>query len=74
MKSELIERLNTLSTPHLADACLRVGVTVRCAPTALRPLIPSMHCAGRVRPVRHSGSVYFLGGPGNFGKGRRPGC
>ncbi|MEA4849204.1 MAG: hypothetical protein VB106_18370 [Clostridiaceae bacterium] len=57
MKCELIERLNALSTPHLADACLRVGVAVRCAPTALRPLVPAMHCAGRVRPARHAGSV-----------------
>lgn len=57
MKCELIEHLNTLSTPHLADACLRVGVTVRCAPTTLRPLMPAMHCSGRVRPVRHVGSV-----------------
>lgn len=57
MKCELIERLNMLSTPHLADACLRTGVQVRCAPVALRPLMPAMHCAGRVRPVRHVGSV-----------------
>lgn len=57
MKCELVERLNALSTPHLADACLRVGITVRCAPTTLRPLTPAMHCAGRVRPARHVGSV-----------------
>ena len=47
-----------LTTPHIADACVRRGVTVRCAPTEVRPLDP-LHCriAGRVVPARHSGSV-----------------
>lgn len=57
MNSELALRLNELSTPHLADACLRTGVTVRCAPAALGPIAASMRCAGRVRPARHVGSV-----------------
>jgi 4-hydroxy-4-methyl-2-oxoglutarate aldolase len=57
MNSELIERLGALSTPHLADACLRTGVAVRCAPAALRPIATAMRCAGRVRPARHVGSV-----------------
>ena len=57
MNKELIERLNALSTPHLADACLRAGVAVRCAPAALRPIALTMRCAGRVRPARHVGSV-----------------
>jgi 4-hydroxy-4-methyl-2-oxoglutarate aldolase len=57
MSSELIERLAALSTLHLADACLRTAVPVRCAPVAVRPKVPTMHCAGRVRPARHVGSV-----------------
>ena len=57
MKSEWIERLDLLSTPHLADACLRVGVPVRCAPSDLQAIDVTMHCAGRVRPARHVGSV-----------------
>jgi 4-hydroxy-4-methyl-2-oxoglutarate aldolase len=57
MNSELIERLSALSTPHLADACLRTGVAVRCAPVALRPIASTMRCSGRVRPARHVGSV-----------------
>jgi len=52
-----IERLKGLTTPHLADGCLRTGVPVRCAPSALRPLNPDMRCAGCVRPVRHVGSI-----------------
>lgn len=57
MQSELIERLGALSTPHLADACLRANVAVRCAPAALRPIHGTMRAAGRVRPARHVGSV-----------------
>ncbi|MDV4169577.1 hypothetical protein [Rhodovulum sp. FJ3] len=57
MSSDLIARLQGLSTPHLADACLRTGVDVRCAPSGLRPIDVRMRCAGRVRPARHLGSV-----------------
>ena len=57
MNDNLMERLGALSTPHLADACLRTGVEVRCAPSAMRPAAVSMRCAGRARPARHEGSV-----------------
>jgi 4-hydroxy-4-methyl-2-oxoglutarate aldolase len=53
----LIGKLNNLTTPHLADGCLKVGVSVRCAPTGLQPLLANMRCAGRARPVRHVGSI-----------------
>jgi len=46
-----------LTTPHVADACLRSGVDVRCAPSDVLALGPSGRVAGRVRPVRHYGSV-----------------
>jgi len=46
-----------LTTPHVADACVRTGVDVRCAPCELRALCPSSWVAGRVRPARHYGSV-----------------
>ncbi len=46
-----------LTTPHVADACLRRGVDVRCAPYDLRALCPSGRAVGRVRPARHYGSV-----------------
>ena len=46
-----------LTTPHVADACVRTGVDVRCAPCELRALCPSNWVAGRVRPARHYGSV-----------------
>jgi 4-hydroxy-4-methyl-2-oxoglutarate aldolase len=56
-ETALLDRLETLTTPHLADACLRVGVPVRCGPAGLRAIAPGMRCAGRVRPARHVGSV-----------------
>jgi 4-hydroxy-4-methyl-2-oxoglutarate aldolase len=46
-----------LTTPHVADACVRTGVDVRCAPSDLRALCPTHRVAGRVRPARHYGSV-----------------
>ncbi|HET9000958.1 MAG TPA: RraA family protein, partial [bacterium] len=49
--------LGELTTAHLADACLRLGVPVRCAPHAMRPAAPGMRASGRARPVRHVGSV-----------------
>ncbi len=46
-----------LTTAHVADACLRTKVDVRCAPCDLRALRPSDVVVGRVRPARHYGSV-----------------
>ena len=57
MTDVLIERLNKLSTAELADACLRLGVQMRCAPSDMHPIDIHMHCAGRVVPARHTGSV-----------------
>ena len=57
MADVMIERLNKLSTAELADACLRLGVPIRCAPSEMQAVQDTMHCSGRVRPARHSGSV-----------------
>lgn len=47
-----------LTTPQVADACLRIGVELRCAPAELRALGASgCRIAGRVQPARHYGSV-----------------
>jgi 4-hydroxy-4-methyl-2-oxoglutarate aldolase len=51
------ERVADLSTPLIADACLRLGIPVRCAPAALRAVRRGMRVAGRVLPARHAGSV-----------------
>ncbi|BDI21347.1 RraA family protein [Herbiconiux sp. L3-i23] len=46
-----------LTTPHVADACMRLGIEVRCVPAGTRPVSANTHFVGRVRPARHSGSV-----------------
>jgi 4-hydroxy-4-methyl-2-oxoglutarate aldolase len=46
-----------LSTPLIADACLRLGVPLRLAPTGIRAVVPDSRLAGCVLPVRHYGSV-----------------
>lgn len=57
MQDALPPTLHALTGPHLADGCLRCGVPVRVAPSALQPLLPGMACRGRARPVRHAGSI-----------------
>ncbi|SCG70403.1 RraA family protein [Micromonospora inositola] len=54
---DLRRRFASLTTAHVADACLRAAVPVRCAPAAVRPVLPGVRLAGRVAPTRHVGSV-----------------
>ena len=53
----LRERFAKLTTPHVADACIRLGFPVRCAPAELQAMIPGDRLFGRVLPARHAGSV-----------------
>jgi len=46
-----------LSTPHLFDACLKIGAAVRASTAGLCPVEPRSRISGRVLPVRHYGSV-----------------
>ncbi|GHF39771.1 demethylmenaquinone methyltransferase [Streptomyces mashuensis] len=46
-----------LSTPLLADACVRQGVPLRTAPPGIAAVVPGGRVAGRVLPARHYGSV-----------------
>lgn len=46
-----------LSTPLIADACLRLKLSLCIAPPSIRPLITGSRLTGRVFPVRHYGSV-----------------
>ena len=58
MNNEYIKkRFSALSTPLIADACLRLGIPLQLAPPGIRPLAIESHIAGRVLPVRHYGSV-----------------
>jgi regulator of RNase E activity RraA len=52
--ADLQKRFENLTTAHVADACLRVGLPVRTV--SLQPVIPAK-IAGRVLPARHVGSV-----------------
>ncbi|HET6822298.1 MAG TPA: hypothetical protein VFH34_06595 [Anaerolineales bacterium] len=54
---QLQEAFSQLSTPLIADACLRLKVPLRLAPAGIHPLILESHIAGRALPVRHYGSV-----------------
>jgi regulator of RNase E activity RraA len=54
---ELKKRFAGLTTPHVADGCIRADTTVRCGPPALRCVVPGTRIAGRAVPARHVGSV-----------------
>ncbi|MGH3899793.1 MAG: RraA family protein [Pseudonocardiaceae bacterium] len=54
---ELRRRFATLTTAHLADACIRAQIPVRCAPALLHAVVPGSRLAGRASPARHVGSV-----------------
>ena len=54
---EIHEKFLQLSTPLIADACLRLSVALRAVPEGIRPLTRRSHIAGRALPVRHYGSV-----------------
>jgi len=55
--SEMAERFSRLSTPLVADSCIRLGVSFNVAPFGIRPVLIDSRVAGRALPVRHFGSV-----------------
>src|SRR2546428_6896126 len=58
MTNRLLESaFANLSTALIADACVRLQVPLRIAPSGIHPLVPEMRVAGRVLPSRHRGSV-----------------
>ncbi len=57
MNASLMQQLQGLSGPHLADGCLRLGLPIRFAPSDIRAITPGMECRGRALPVRHVGSI-----------------
>lgn len=56
-QQELQRRFAALTTAHVADACIRAGIPVRCAPASVHAVVPGSRLAGRVNPARHVGSV-----------------
>lgn len=57
LNQDLSEAFQNLSTPLIADACLRLEVPLRLAPPGIRPVLSGFRLAGRVLPVQHYGSV-----------------
>ncbi|MFF9850856.1 RraA family protein [Streptomyces litmocidini] len=53
----MIEDFAGLSTPLIADACVRLGEPLRAAPAGILPVVAGQRVAGRVLPARHYGSV-----------------
>jgi len=51
------KRFVALTTAHVADACIRAQLPVRCAPSAVQAVLPGTRVAGRALPARHAGSV-----------------
>ncbi|MFE2145507.1 RraA family protein [Streptomyces sp. NPDC059456] len=53
----MLKAFTDLSTPLVADACVRAGVPLRVAPPGIGAVLPGHRVAGRALPVRHYGSV-----------------
>ncbi|RRS01327.1 RraA family protein [Glycomyces terrestris] len=54
---ELRRAYRDLTTAHVADALIRLGLPVRSAPAGVLPLWEGAHLVGRALPARHYGSV-----------------
>ena len=66
----MLKAFATLSTPLVADACVRGGVPVRAVPPGIGAAVPGHRIAGRALPARHYGSVdVFLEAFGRAGPG-----
>jgi regulator of RNase E activity RraA len=53
----IAERFAELSTPLIADAGLRSRLSIRIAPSRIRPVVARSRLAGRALPAKHFGSV-----------------
>jgi regulator of RNase E activity RraA len=56
-QQEVRRRFAALTTAHLADACTRARIAVRCGPEPMQAVVPGSRLAGRACPARHFGSV-----------------
>ncbi|MHA1961611.1 MAG: RraA family protein [Candidatus Thorarchaeota archaeon] len=54
---EISKEFSRLSTPLMADACIRLGVPFNVAPFGIQPVQSDSRVGGRALPVRHFGSV-----------------
>ena len=66
----MLEKFADLSSPLVADACIRCGVPLRAAPAGIAAVVPGRQIAGRALPARHYGSVdVFLEALSRAGQG-----
>jgi regulator of RNase E activity RraA len=54
---EISSSFSFLSTPLVADACVRLRLPLRLAPAGILPVIPGVRLSGRALPAKHYGSV-----------------
>lgn len=54
---DINKAFQSLSTPLIADACLRLNLPLRVAPPGIYPIKQGSRVAGRVLPTKHYGSV-----------------
>lgn len=67
---KLFDAFRFLSTPLVADGCIRLDLPLRLAPPGIRPPAAECRTAGHAVPVRHYGSVdIFLEAMGNVDAG-----
>jgi 4-hydroxy-4-methyl-2-oxoglutarate aldolase len=58
MDNKFLENsFSELSTALISDACVRLQVPLRIAPSGIHPVVKDSRLAGRVLPARHRGSV-----------------
>src|ERR1700728_1207702 len=66
----MLESFADLSSPLVADACIRCGVPLRAPPPGIAAVVAGGQIAGRALPARHYGSVdVFLEALGRAGPG-----
>lgn len=57
MKHSIMKVFSKLSTPLIADACVRLNIPLRIAASGIKPICPRRYLAGKVLSVKHVGSV-----------------
>jgi hypothetical protein len=56
-EAAMLRAFGDLSTPLVADACVRSDMPLRVAPPGIGAVVPGRRIAGRALPARHYGSV-----------------
>ena len=57
MNQNIMKIFSRLSTPLIADACVRLNIPLRIATSGIKPICSGSYLAGKVLPIKHFGSV-----------------